>query len=60
MTRPTYLLLILAALAGCGSPDTAPTAPDPAAKNRPVPPEVEHDPGTATKQYQKAKKSRQP
>jgi hypothetical protein len=59
VTRIVCVLALLVCAAGCGSSDPAPATPDPAAKNRPLPPEVEHDPETATKMYQKAKKTRQ-
>gem|GEM_PF-3763440 len=53
-----FLLLLVASVAGCGS--DAPSAPAPVAptKTAPLPPEVEHDPATAAKQYQKGKPAR--
>jgi hypothetical protein len=63
VTRIVCLLGLVVTAAGCGHSDPAPVAatPDPAAKARPLPPEVEFDPETATRMYQaqKAKKTRQ-
>jgi hypothetical protein len=59
VTRFICLLGLLVATVGCGHSDPAPATPDPAARNRPLPPEVEFDPETATKMYQKAKKTHQ-